>query len=108
MRDETMRWQLSASLLLHGVILAASIFLQPIRALETIREEPIHVEIVAPLFPRPATEAKPTVVEKHRPSPLTAEKIVQAAKNRPVGKIEPAQVNDAKPDPSPLIVAKAL
>jgi hypothetical protein len=103
-----MRWQLCGSLLLHAAALAALIFLQPAAAPKPSGEEPIHVEIVAAPRLHPTIETKPDVALKHQPSPLTAEKIIEAAKSRPVEKLEPARTTEAKPDPDALIIAKAL
>jgi hypothetical protein len=103
-----MRWQLCGSLLLHVALLTALVFLQPIERPKPVGDEPIHVEIVNPAPPPLATEGKPEIAADRLPSPLTAEKIIQAARNHPAAKIEPAQPAEAKPDPNALIVAKAL
>jgi hypothetical protein len=108
MRDKTMRWQFCGSLLLHAAILAAVIFLRPIQVPEIPGEEPIHVEIVEPPPLRPTVATKPEITQKRRPSPLTADKIIEAARNRPAAKIEPARTSKAKPEPDALIVASQL
>jgi hypothetical protein len=103
-----MRWQLSGSLLLHAAILAALILLQPIDLPKPIEDGPVNVEIVDLPRPHRPEETKAQAAQKRRPSALTADKIVQAAKNLPLEKIEPAHTPAAKPDPDALIVATKL
>ncbi len=107
-----MRWHFPASLLLHAAILLAVIFLQPAPLPTQPPDQSVHVEIVAPSRQKQpdetAVKTSSHLPEKTNQSPLTADKILQAAKNRPVEKIVPGLKVVPKPDPDALTVAKRL
>ena len=107
-----MRWHFPASLLLHAAVLLAIIFIQPAPPPRQPPDQSVHVEIVTlPGQKQPdktAVQASANLPEKIQPSPLTADKIIQAARNRPVNKIAPSPNAMPMPDPDALTVAKKL
>ena len=107
-----MRWHLSASLLLHAAVLLALIFMQPAPAPRVQGQQSVNVEIIALPRAKPrvaaAEKTRPAISETVKQPPLTAEKIIESARNKPVEKIAPARKAEPVPDPNALIAATKL
>jgi hypothetical protein len=107
-----MRWHLPASLLLHAAVLIALIFLQPVTPPTPRRDDSLNVQLVQlPQPRRPVTvetRPLPDIAQDNKPSPLTADKIIQSARKKPVEKIEPRPKIQPKPAPDALITATEL
>jgi hypothetical protein len=98
-----MRWHLSASLLLHAIVLSLMLFFARPPAANPTGETSVHIVIVPAVRPRqpPLTGSRPlsTPTKSDHPSPLTAARIIAAARHAIVPG-EAKQSHAPTPNPS--------
>jgi len=111
-RDKTMRWYLSASLLLHAGLLLALIFQQPAAVPKSPGEQPVDVVLVKPSERmEPVTtedRLRPALDKQQEAAPMTAADIIRAARNHAAEKLPEAAAAHSQPLADALISATHL